>query len=81
MILRLLLHAGLGLAIALQAQAPRPAPDLVELLPLTDRRLAVHVVDGHVEHHGKGQKRSQEKVVAVALDTARADRAATWTIA
>jgi hypothetical protein len=74
----LLARAGLALLLFL-APAP-PPPDLVELLPLTERWLAVHVVEGHVEHHTKGQKRSQERVVASPLDAARAARPATWTI-
>src|SRR5882672_3322821 len=40
----------------------------------------VQVVEGHVEHHQKGQSRSNEKVVVTPLDVARADQAATWTV-
>lgn len=56
------------------------AMDLVEALPLTERVLMVHVDEGHVEHHVKGQKRSQEKVVATPLDVAAAGAPASWTI-
>jgi len=59
---------------------PLHATDLAEVLPLTDRWLMVHVDDGHVEHHQKGQKRNQEKVIATPLDTARADKPETWSI-
>jgi len=56
------------------------ATDVAEALPLTERWIMVHVDDGHVVHHGKGQKRSEEKAVVTPLDAARADKPATWTI-
>ncbi len=54
--------------------------DLVEALPLTERVLMVHIDDGHVEHHIKGQKRNQEKVIATPLDVAAATANGSWTI-
>jgi hypothetical protein len=68
----------LGL-IALAAASP--AMDLVEALPLTERIVMIHVDDGHVIHHVKGQKRNQERVVATPLDLAAACATASWTIA
>ena len=64
------------------AQAGQPAERLegAELLAHTDRWLVVHVVDGHVVHHGKGQKSGDERTVVRRIDTARADKAETWTI-
>ncbi len=55
-------------------------PDRAELHPLTDSWLAVRVVDGRVEHHGKGQKRSDEKVVVRRMPEALADRADSWSV-
>jgi endoglucanase len=56
------------------------ATDVAEVLPLTSRWLMVHVDEGHVEHHKKGQKRNQEKTIATPLDAAKADDLKTWTI-
>ena len=56
------------------------AMDLVEALPLTERVVMIHLDEGHVEHHGKGQKRNQEKVIATPLDVAAATAPASWTI-
>ncbi|HYF48226.1 MAG TPA: cellulase N-terminal Ig-like domain-containing protein, partial [Planctomycetota bacterium] len=56
------------------------ATDLAEALPLSDRWIMIHIDDGHVIHHKKGQKRSEEKAIVTPLDTARADKPATWTI-
>ena len=36
------------------------ATDVAEALPLTERWLMIHVDDGHVEHHTKGQKRTSD---------------------
>jgi hypothetical protein len=79
---RTLRGAAAVLSILAAGAAPLPArpPDLVELLPLTENWLMVHVDDGHVVHHGKGQKRTQERVEATPLDAARADRPESWTI-
>lgn len=57
-----------------------PAYDLVEVLPLTERVVMVHVDEGHVVHHVKGQKRNQEKVVATPLDVGAATATTAWTI-
>ena len=60
--------------------ASASAMDVVEALPLTERVIMVHLDEGHVEHHVKGQKRNQEKVIATPLDVAAATAAASWTI-
>jgi hypothetical protein len=58
-----------------------PAMDLVEVLPLTERILMVHLQEGHAVHHRKGQKRDEgEKVLLMQLDTAAACRAEAWTV-
>jgi hypothetical protein len=54
--------------------------DVAELGALTDRWLVVHIIDGHVVHHGKGQKNSDERAVVSRVDPARMDRPETWTL-
>ena len=46
--------------------------------PLTDRILMVHFQDGYVVHHKKGQKRTDEKVVAKPLDVELAAKPASY---
>lgn len=60
--------------------AAAPAMDLVEAMPLTERIIMVHVDEGHVVHHVKGQKRGEERVVATPLDVVAAGNVASWTI-
>ncbi len=48
------------------------APKMVEVLPLTDRVLMLHLDEGYVVHHRRGMARSDERVVASPLDTAAA---------
>src|SRR5258708_37038504 len=55
-------------------------PELAELLALTDRWLVVHVVDGHVVHHGKGEKGAAERAIVTRIDATRADKPGTWSI-
>src|SRR5687767_4894566 len=53
----------------------------VEVLPLTDRILMVHVKEGHAVHHAKGRKRDEgEKIVLTPLDVASACRPEAWTV-
>lgn len=60
---------------------PAPAFDQVEVLPLTERIVMVHVKEGHVLHHRKGQKRDEgEKVVLTPLDVQAASRPEAWTV-
>jgi hypothetical protein len=47
---------------------------MVDVLPLTDRVLMLHLDEGHVVHHRRGMARSDERVVASPLDTAAASR-------
>lgn len=54
--------------------------DLVEISPLTDRILLLHFDDGYVIHHGKGQKRSDEKVVVSPLDVVAASRPESYVV-
>jgi hypothetical protein len=54
--------------------------DVAELLALTDRWVMVHVIDGHVLHHGKGQKGADEKAIVHRIDVSRADKPETWTL-
>jgi endoglucanase len=50
------------------------------LYTLTDRILLLHVKEGHVVHHQKGQPRSAEKVVIDPLDVAAAMRPDSYTL-
>ncbi len=74
------LHAA---CLALLCLAPplALASDLVDVMPLTDRIVVLHFRDGHVEHHKRGEPRSQEKVVTDPLDVKAASAAASYTIA
>ena len=57
-----------------------PASELLEIQPLTDRIIMLHFKDGHVEHHQRGQSRSDEKVIVSPLDLAAASRTASYDI-
>jgi hypothetical protein len=59
---------------------PAAASDLVEIQPLTDRMLMLHFNDGHVQHHERGQPRSEEKVFVDPLDVEAASRADSYTV-
>src|SRR5262245_3600910 len=58
-----------------------PDMEVAETLPLTDRILMVHLKEGHVVHHQKGQRRDAgERVILTELDAAAASRLEGWTI-
>ncbi|MCX7798816.1 MAG: glycoside hydrolase family 9 protein [Fimbriimonadales bacterium] len=65
--------------LLLAAPAARAA-ELKEVLPLTERIVMVHFDEGHVVHHGKGQKRSDETVVISPLDSVRASLASSYRV-
>jgi len=48
--------------------------------PLTETIVLVHYDEGWVEHHGRGQKKSDDVVHIEALDTVRADRPESYRI-
>jgi endoglucanase len=54
--------------------------NILDVQPLTDRILMVHFKDGYVEHHKKGQARSQEIVITDPLDLGAATRLNSYTI-
>jgi hypothetical protein len=56
------------------------APELVEILPLTDSVLMLHLDEGHVIHHQRGMARSDEKVIISPLDAAAAARVESYRI-
>jgi hypothetical protein len=56
------------------------ASDLVEVQPLTDRIVMLHLNDGYVQHHLRGQPRSEEKVITDPLDIAAASRPERYSI-
>jgi endoglucanase len=69
------------LALLAFVQGSLAAFDLVEALPLTDRIIMIHVVEGHAVHHQKGQKGTDgERVLLTLLDVTAATRPETWTV-
>ncbi|MEK7475752.1 MAG: glycoside hydrolase family 9 protein [Candidatus Coatesbacteria bacterium] len=66
--------------MALLASGAGGAAEIVEVGPLTDRIVLVHFNEGHVVHHGRGQARSDERVVTSPLDAAAASRAECYEI-
>lgn len=54
--------------------------EVVEVLPLTDGIVMIHLREGHVIHHQDGQARSDEKVIISPLDTTAASQAGTYQI-
>lgn len=60
--------------IALLMVSVAAASDVVDILPLTDRIVMIHLDDGKVSHHTLGQSRSDEKVMVVPLDVNAAGR-------
>ena len=62
------------------SSAGPPGPELVEVLPLTDRILMLHFDEGHVVHHRRGMARSDEQVIVSPLDTAAASRPESYRI-
>ena len=54
------------------------AAELVEVLPLTDDVLWLHFDEGHVDHHKRGEPRSEETVHIQPLDVDAASRPANY---
>ncbi|HVF84720.1 MAG TPA: glycoside hydrolase family 9 protein [Abditibacteriaceae bacterium] len=69
-------------AVLLSAMAASPsrASDLVEVLPLTKDVLMLHFDDGYVQHHKRGEPRSQETVITNPLNVQIASQSATYKI-
>jgi hypothetical protein len=68
-------------AVTLAAHvAPVTASELVSLQQLTDRVLLLHFDDGQVQHHQRGHKRSDERVLVDRLDVAAATSAKSYSI-
>lgn len=72
-------------AVALLALAVMPssfafASDVVEVAPLTDQVILIHLNDGHVVHHLKGQKRSDETVISDPLDVVKAGQSQSYSL-
>lgn len=68
------------LALLLAAASSAHAAEVVEVLPLTDRILMVHVDDGRVVHHTLGQPRTQERAMVDPLAAEAASRAEAWRV-
>lgn len=71
---------GLAAVLLLALPAPDDRFELAEALPLTERIVMVHIVEGRVLHHQRGQKRDSERVEILPLDVAAAGRAESWTV-
>jgi endoglucanase len=71
---RRVLAATFVIGLTLLSRGPASAARIVEVLPLTDRILMVHIAEGTVVHHQRGTPRSDEKVVIDPLDTVAASR-------
>ncbi|MFN3730037.1 MAG: glycoside hydrolase family 9 protein [Fimbriimonadaceae bacterium] len=65
-----------GLALFLAVAVP--AADVVSVSPIHSRILMVHFDEGHVVPHGKGQRRTEEKVVIQPLNVDKASAAETY---
>jgi endoglucanase len=70
----------LAIACALLSQVGA-ASEVIEVRPLTDRIVMLHINDGHVVHHTRGRPRADEKIVAEPLDTQLASQARSYSIA
>lgn len=71
----------IGLAIPLLTVAAQTDRfELAEALPLTERVVMIHIVEGRVIHHQRGQKRDSERVEILPLDVAAASQPETWTV-
>ncbi len=69
-----------SLLIACWSPAVDNGPELVDIGPITDQIILVHLNEGHVVHHGLGQKRSDEKVIIAPLDIAAASDPSSYRI-
>lgn len=68
------------LVMAWETVLPAQAADLIALQPLTARIIMVQIKDGYVQHHQRGQPRSQEKVITDPVDVALATQTQTWSL-
>ena len=59
---------------------PIYASDIIEVLPLTDQIIMIHLDDGYVRYHGKGQLRTDEIAVTEPLDIYLAGMEENYTI-
>jgi hypothetical protein len=64
----------------LAAAAPSRPFDSLEVMPLTEQIVMVYVVEGHVIHHQRGQKRGDSRVELTPLDVQAASKKSSWTI-
>lgn len=54
------------------------AVQVVDITPIHDRMVCLHLNEGSVEHHKRGQKRSDEKVIIFPLDLIKASEKASY---
>lgn len=50
------------------------ASDIIEIVPITNKILAIHLDDGYAVYHKKGQNRSNERVVVELLNVIEAEK-------
>ncbi len=55
--------------------------DVVEVLPLTDSIVMVHLDEGHIQHHKRGESRNEDQVIISPLDIAQATQASSYSLA
>lgn len=70
----------LALAVMFSFTAPARSASVVEVLPVHERLLMVHLSEGHVEHHTLGMPRGDEKVIISPLDVAAASKTSAYRI-
>ena len=66
--------------LALATSGPSTGSDLIAIQPLTHGVIMLHFKDGRVEHHKRGEPRSQEKVVVSPLVVEAASKPAAYAV-
>ncbi len=56
------------------------ASDIIEIIPITNKIIALHFDDGYAVYHKKGQKRNNERVVVELLDVNQAEMLSSYSI-
>jgi len=59
---------------------PAKASDIIEIVPITNKILALHFDDGYAIYHKKGQARSNERVVVELLNVEQAEMISNYSI-
>lgn len=67
-------------ALIILLSNPVQSADIIDFLPLTDRIVMLHLNEGHVVHHERGQSRNDEQVIIDPLDIPLASNLDSYTI-